>query len=181
VRGGSSAKQVILLNSVFADFAAVVMPQVEMAGATLLLPAIDDTLSLEGDRDALVGVLCNLVMNALELCTEPAALEIWVGALNAQYLQISVRDNGPGIAEDIIERIFDPFFTTRAQGTGLGLAVVDMVVGSHGGQITAANRPCGGAEFLLTLPIATAGAPALAAGDEDAFATQEVHYHEQSA
>jgi two-component system sensor histidine kinase FlrB len=181
VRGGSSTRKVLPLNSVFADFSAVVMPQVEMAGASLSLPVIDDTLWLEADRDALVGVLCNLVMNALELCTEPAHLDIWVGALNPQYLQISVRDNGPGIPDDIIERIFDPFFTTRAQGTGLGLAVVDMVIGSHGGEIAAANRATGGAEFLLTLPIAANYAQAPGMSGEVLHASQEAYYHEQSA
>jgi two-component system sensor histidine kinase FlrB len=76
-----------------------------------------------------------------------------VGALNDRWLQIRVRDNGPGISEEILDRIFDPFFTTRAQGTGLGLAVVAMTVSNHGGEVTARNRAEGGAEFLINLPI----------------------------
>ena len=98
----------------------------------------------------------NLAMNALEAKGAATALEVWVGALNEQWLQLCVRDDGPGIAEDVIDRVFDPFFTTRAQGTGLGLAVVAVTVARCGGEIAVHNRPRGGAEFLITLPIAAA-------------------------
>ena len=94
-------------------------------------------------------------MNAIEASSGPVALDVWVGALNRDCLQIRVRDNGPGIAEEIIERVFDPFFTTRIQGPGLGLAVVAGTVSQHGGDISVQNRATGGAEFLISLPIAT--------------------------
>ena len=64
-----------------------------------------------------------------------------------------VLDEGKGIAPEIIDRIFDPFFTTRTQGTGLGLAVLASTATQHGGSVRAANRPNGGAEFTLELPI----------------------------
>jgi two-component system sensor histidine kinase FlrB len=92
-------------------------------------------------------------MNALEATGGQLALDVWVGALNEDWLQLRISDNGPGIAPDVIERVFDPFFTTRAQGTGLGLAVVAMTVGNHGGEISVQNRAGGGAEFLINLPI----------------------------
>ena len=107
-----------------------------------------------GDVDELVGALCNLVMNALEAANKPVSIDIWVGALSSDYLQIKVRDNGPGIREDILDRLFDPFFTTRALGTGLGLAVVAMTISNHGGEISVGNHPEGGAEFVINLPIA---------------------------
>lgn len=153
VRGGAPVKDVIYLDQVLREFRSTVLPQLTGNGSSVVVPAVDHTLTVMGDKDELVGALSNLAMNALEASSDPVALDLWVGALNDSWLQIRVRDNGPGISEDILDRIFDPFFTTRAQGTGLGLAVVAMTVSSHGGEITARNRPEGGAEFLITLPI----------------------------
>ncbi|MFT4518769.1 MAG: two-component system sensor histidine kinase FlrB [Halioglobus sp.] len=161
VRGGAPVKDVIYLDQVLKDFRSTVMPQLTGKGASVSVPTVDHTLTVMGDQDELVGALSNLAMNALEASSEPLALELWVGALNDEWLQIRVRDNGPGISEDILDRIFDPFFTTRAQGTGLGLAVVAMTVSNHGGEITVHNRAAGGAEFLINLPIGEYAAASL--------------------
>ncbi len=156
VRGGARDRQVIPLNDILNDFNSTVMPQLADRGGRISVPAVDNTLRVLGDRDELVGALCNLAMNALEAAGDGVTMELWVGALSEDWLQIRVRDDGPGISEEVRDRIFDPFFTTRAAGTGLGLAVVAMTVGDHGGEITAHNRPQGGAEFLINLPIAHA-------------------------
>ena len=68
---------------------------------------------------------------------------------------VRVRDTGPGIPDDVIERIFDPFFTTKRElgGTGLGLALSQSIAVSHGGTLVAASPPGGGAEFTLRLPL----------------------------
>ncbi|MDX1732797.1 MAG: ATP-binding protein [Halioglobus sp.] len=158
VRGGTQQRELIHINRVLQDFRSTLLPHLAQSGSTVDIPSVDDTLAVLGDRDELVGALCNLAMNALEAAGEAVALELWVGALDEQRLQIRVRDDGPGISDDICDRIFDPFFTTRAQGTGLGLAVVAMTVGNHGGEISVRNHPRGGAEFLITLPIAVAAA-----------------------
>jgi len=154
VRGESPATDIVYINRVLIDFEATVLPQIEKTESKLIIPTVDDTLSIVGEHDELTGALSNLAMNALEATKGPVKLDIWVGALNNHWLQIRVRDNGPGISEDVIDRVFDPFFTTRAQGTGLGLAVVARTVSNYGGEITVKNRPEGGAEFLINLPIA---------------------------
>ena len=68
-------------------------------------------------------------------------------------ISVEVRDNGPGIAPDDLERIFSPFFTTKPQGTGLGLAIVRKVVDAHDGRIDAVSAPGRGATFKVTLPV----------------------------
>jgi signal transduction histidine kinase len=67
--------------------------------------------------------------------------------------RISVSDNGPGIPSADLPKIFRPFYTTKAQGTGLGLAVVQKIVVQHGGTVEVRNQPQGGAEFILWLPL----------------------------
>ena len=81
-------------------------------------------------------------------------MDVWAGALNRERMLLRVRDNGPGVAQELRERIFDPFFTTRSTGTGLGLAVVARTVNELGGEIRLGDSPQGGAEFILEFPVA---------------------------
>jgi signal transduction histidine kinase len=64
---------------------------------------------------------------------------------------ILVSDNGPGFAEDARERVFHPFFTTKPQGTGLGLALVQKIVVTHNGRVSAGSGP--GGKISVTLPV----------------------------
>jgi signal transduction histidine kinase len=64
----------------------------------------------------------------------------------------TLRDSGPGIAPEHLDRIFDGFFTTKAQGMGIGLAICQSIVAAHGGAVSASNRTGGGAEFRVALP-----------------------------
>jgi two-component system nitrogen regulation sensor histidine kinase GlnL len=66
---------------------------------------------------------------------------------------VEVRDDGPGMSSDDLERIFSPFFTTKPQGTGLGLAIVRKVVDAHEGRIDAVSASGHGATFRVTLPV----------------------------
>jgi two-component system sensor histidine kinase FlrB len=134
-----------------------VVPQLP-ARTRLTITPVDNTLCLYAAVDDLAGALSNLVMNAVEAGGAGVHIDVWAGATSLRWLQLRVRDDGPGIAEEALPRIFDPFFTTRAGGTGLGLAVVAMTVASHGGEIRARNRATGGAEFLIDLPLAEASA-----------------------
>jgi two-component system sensor histidine kinase HupT/HoxJ len=79
----------------------------------------------------------------------------------------TVRDTGTGIADDTLSRIFEPFYTTKevGKGTGLGLAIAYGIVQEHGGQISAANHPEGGAVFTVELPTAPSRAKSGIADD----------------
>ena len=69
-------------------------------------------------------------------------------------LQVVVRDNGPGIPDDIRPHLFEPFVSSKRTGSGLGLALVAKIVGDHGGLIEVDSRP-GRTEFRLNLPVVT--------------------------
>lgn len=152
VRGRSPVMTTLLLRDVLTTLDATVRPTLPEA-TTLSITPVDDTLQLHGCADDLVGALTNLVVNALEIAGDTVRVDIWAGARNRDWLQVRIRDNGPGIDDGDLPRIFDPFFTTRVGGTGLGLAVVAMTIGNHGGQVRARNCIGGGAEFLLDLPL----------------------------
>jgi C4-dicarboxylate-specific signal transduction histidine kinase len=66
---------------------------------------------------------------------------------------LRVSDRGPGIAPDALPHLFEPFFSTREGGLGLGLPLCETLAQGMGGSLTAANRPDGGAEFVLCLPL----------------------------
>ncbi|WP_235282028.1 sensor histidine kinase [Methyloterricola oryzae] len=111
-----------------------------------------------GNQDALLGILHNLINNAVEaFAGQPGTIRLSLEQPGASRLRIVVADDGPGIPEDVRPHIFEPFFTTRAQGTGLGLAIVDCVVRSHGGCVTCQSKAGKGTRFLIDLPVAGAG------------------------
>jgi signal transduction histidine kinase len=78
-----------------------------------------------------------------------------------KWQRVCISDNGPGIPEHDLPKIFLPFYTTKSDGTGLGLAVVQKVALQHGGSIEARNRPGGGADFMLWLPLRQEPSPSV--------------------
>lgn len=112
-----------------------------------------------GDEALLRQALLNLARNGMEAAQAASQMPSVTISGSVEELatrkwqRISVADNGPGIPEGDLPKIFLPFYTTKSQGTGLGLAVVQKVALQHGGSIEARNRPSGGAEFLLWLPL----------------------------
>jgi two-component system sensor histidine kinase HupT/HoxJ len=107
-------------------------------------------------------VFLNMVMNAEQAIAASGRggrIEITTSVLPGRdRIVASVRDTGAGIPPDAFTRIFEPFYTTKdvGKGTGLGLAIVYGIVQEHGGQISAANHPDGGAVFTVELPAAPA-------------------------
>jgi two-component system sensor histidine kinase HydH len=106
---------------------------------------------LDGPR---IGqVLANLLDNACDANAESPEEPVEAAVtVEGDQLVFEVRDRGDGIASDDLEHLFEPFFTRKTRGTGLGLAVARRLVELHGGSITAANHPDGGAVFRVAIP-----------------------------
>ncbi len=153
----------VILDAVEASKAVAAVAQCSIE--TRIEPGLPTVL---GDPLALKQVLENLIGNAAKY---GAREEPWIGvsaARNAwrkgQVVEIRVADRGPGVPKDEQARIFEPFFRGRSafasqiQGTGLGLSLVERIVEAHGGSIHVKSEPMKGAEFILRLPVAPAGA-----------------------
>jgi two-component system nitrogen regulation sensor histidine kinase GlnL len=121
-----------------------------------------------GNRDQLIQVFLNLVKNAAEALERTPKGEIRISTAFRPGIRIAVQgvsqrislpleiiieDNGPGIPSDLLPILFDPFVTTKANGSGLGLALVAKIVGDHGGVIDHDSRP-GRTRFRVLLPVA---------------------------
>jgi two-component system, NtrC family, sensor histidine kinase HupT/HoxJ len=113
-------------------------------------------LRCRGSSGQLQQVAMNLVQNACDATAGQADAQLLVtGQVADGKLELRFLDNGPGIPEANLAQLFEPFFTTKpaGQGTGLGLSISYGIAERHGGHLRAANRPEGGAEFTLTLPV----------------------------
>jgi signal transduction histidine kinase len=110
---------------------------------------------VNGDDVLLRQAFSNLCRNALEACVDAGiAPEIAIdGALEGSALRVTVTDNGPGVDPHVASRMFRPFVTTKARGTGLGLALVQKIIVTHNGRVTAGETSGRGARFTVTLPV----------------------------
>jgi two-component system sensor histidine kinase HupT/HoxJ len=117
---------------------------------------LPEPFEVVGRKGPVHQIIVNLVQNAVDVMAdvEIPRLEI-TGRVEDGAATVEVRDNGPGIADDAMERIFEPFFTTKkiGEGTGLGLYVSYGLAEELGGKLEAGNHPEGGAVFTLRLPL----------------------------
>jgi len=109
--------------------------------------------TLIGHYDPLRRAFANLLRNAAEAMQGSGAIDVTLRG-DARGLVVQIADHGPGISADVQQRVFEPYFTTKADGTGLGLALVRQTVEAHRGTISVSETPGGGATFNLVFAIA---------------------------
>lgn len=150
-RGDMAGEEVVCLSDILAVFAKSSEQSLQQGEVQLV---IDDqsggSARMTGRQDALLGLFSNLLENAIQHEARKIAIQLTV----SREIDICFSDDGQGIPESLQGKIFDPFFTTRSGGTGLGLAVVQNLVLSHGGEIDVSTSPSGGAAFHIRFPLA---------------------------
>ncbi len=147
------------LNTLISEVLAL-YPSQTGAGVEAVL---DDQLPrIEADPVRMRQVLHNLIKNAREALDGSDQGKIIVSTRadkfqGSNWIELRVKDNGPGITRGNVERVFDPYVTAKSKGTGLGLAIVKKIVEEHGGTISVDTEYTGGAAFLIKLPALDTG------------------------
>ncbi|HZP60318.1 MAG TPA: ATP-binding protein [Opitutaceae bacterium] len=167
-RGTEPTKSPLGLHGIVEEAAQV---GIQGSNAELKFAVAEDARLIEADSRQIRQVITNLVRNAAQALGSRAGtievrlenrLRVSGGSappMPADYVCLTVRDNGPGIPADRIGRIFEPFYTTKARGTGLGLAITHNIVKRHGGFVRVKSEIDVGTAFevfLPALPAATA-------------------------
>jgi two-component system, LuxR family, sensor kinase FixL len=156
-RTGSAHLEALEVAPLLQDVVDAERPRAERHRTSLVLDCAQALPRVTADHVQIETVLHNLISNAIDALKQTTEEErmIRVGATqqNAQFIAISVTDNGPGIREDIADQLFRPFATSKPRGMGLGLAISRSIVEAHAGRLAfeAAN---GGCVFRFTLPVA---------------------------
>lgn len=122
------------------------------SGDITIAARLDDGLpQIQADAEQMHQVFLNIVLNAV---TAPGTSKVEVESKrDGGDIAVTVRDNGQGIAPDVISKVFDPFFTTRDSGTGLGLSISHQIVSDHGGRIAIDSEPGRGTEVTVWIPV----------------------------
>jgi signal transduction histidine kinase len=162
MKGSAVSMQAIGLQDVVQDVFSLLRHEATSRRVELSYNLPTGLPAASGDCVQISQVILNLLINAMDavqtlpIDARQVVLEARTG--EAQMIEITVRDSGPGIPEGRLEEIFNPFFTTKAAGLGVGLALSRMIVEAHGGRIWAESAQTGGAVFRFTLPRAGKGA-----------------------
>jgi signal transduction histidine kinase len=145
----------IEVNGVIEDTSALVEHQLGMHQIRLEKSLAEGLLPILGNANQLQQVLLNLILNAQQAMEgKPGVVRLETETLDGGWIEVRVRDTGPGIPKEIQSRLFDPFFTTKpaGKGTGLGLSVSYGIVRDHEGEIRVESEPGEGALFRIRLP-----------------------------
>lgn len=136
-------QRIVILCSAEDNFNSV---KIDMSG-------VSEDLKCYADSNLLGQVLINIMKNAIQaLCGRPdAAIEIKAWKTEDDKTVFTIRDNGPGIPEELMKQIFVPFFTTKEQGSGIGLSVARQIIRAHGGSIRVHSVPDNETRFTIEL------------------------------
>ena len=144
------------LNDTIRDVLALARSEVHRHGVVVETQLAAAVPRIRGDRIQLQQVLLNLIMNAIEAMSDigdgPRVLVVRSDPDAASGVLVTVRDSGPGLDPQQLDRLFDAFYTTKPQGVGLGLAISRRIIEAHGGRLWATANVPHGAVLQFTVP-----------------------------
>ena len=104
------------------------------------------------DRKQWMRAILNVLINGLDACPAGGRVRVFSRCTDT-HAELEVRDDGPGMPPEVLERVFEPYFTTKPTGTGLGLAITRGVVEEHNGTVTISSTPGSGTQVVITVPL----------------------------
>jgi PAS domain S-box-containing protein len=150
--------EAIDLNDAAREVIALASGEVQRNGVTVQTVLSDNLPAVAGDRVQLQQVILNFLLNASEALRSvddrPRHILVRTEREGDERVRLSVRDSGPGVAPDEVERLFDAFYTTKAGGMGIGLSVSRTIIESHHGEVRVSANDGPGATFAFSLAAA---------------------------
>src|SRR5580704_12256417 len=145
------------INQTIREVVALTQTEMQRNGVTLQSRLANDLPLVPADRVQLQQIMINLIINAIEAMAGTGdgsrELEIVSRIDDANDVVVEVRDTGPGLDPEKLDRLFQSFYTTKPDGIGMGLAISRSIAEAHGGRLSAATNNPRGAVFRLTLPV----------------------------
>ena len=151
-RSGYGGEEVVELDDLLSALREAVTAACVERGTELRLVNHCPGARIKGNPRTLLSALLNLANNALQAMGQGGELRLLGREGVSGTLELAIVDTGPGIDAETQKRLFKPFFTTRANGTGLGLAVVQAVAQANGGSVRVESTPGEGSQFIVQLP-----------------------------
>jgi PAS domain S-box-containing protein len=156
VRKEPTRKDSLEINEAISEVIGLTRGEVAKNGVQVRTQLAEGLPVIQGSRVQIQQVVLNLIINAVEamgqMSNDRRELQIST-EVEADRVIVAVRDTGPGLAEDAIERAFEAFYTTKSTGLGMGLSICRSIVEDHGGRLWATANVPKGAAFQFTVPI----------------------------
>ena len=148
------SRKKIHVSTMLIELKELYEPQFMKRGIAFELAPGPDKYLILADPAQVNQVLINLVKNAMEALEQVPNPRLEIGVKRIlDLISIEVKDNGPGIPADLLEKIFVPFFSTKSDGSGIGLSLSRQIIRNHGGQITIESAAKSGTIFRIALPV----------------------------
>jgi signal transduction histidine kinase len=146
--------QPVEMTRVVGRVCELLRPEAAARGIEIVMNLPETLPLMTADSAQLTQALLNLVINAIQAVERNGCVKVSAGTdEQGEVLFIKIHDTGPGVPADKLSSIFEPFFTTKAEGSGLGLWIVQQIVTAHGGEVGVSTAPNGGAVFAVHLPL----------------------------
>ncbi|MBB5402569.1 trifunctional serine/threonine-protein kinase/ATP-binding protein/sensor histidine kinase [Paraburkholderia youngii] len=157
VKKAPTCNEILQLNEAIREVMALTSKEANGSDVSVRMRLAEDLPFIKGDRVQLQQVMLNLVINAIEAMSVvndgPREVTVSTAMHEPGAVLVTVRDTGPGVAPEHIERLFEPFYTTKAGGMGMGLSICRSIIDAHGGRLWASANGPRGASFEFTVPV----------------------------
>jgi len=139
------------IDTILGECLRLMKKDAETRGINLVSELRAGDVPLMLDTAKMSRAILNVLINALEACPEGGRVRLF-SRTSGDSCEVEIRDDGPGMSDEVLDRIFDPYYTTKAMGTGLGLSITRGIIEEHRGSITISSSPGAGSQALITLP-----------------------------
>jgi PAS domain S-box-containing protein len=150
-------REPLSINDILSEVVSLFHSEAVLRNVNINMEFTESLPTVLADKIQLEQVVLNLMMNATEAMDQeaPESRKIFLKTRRADHgtVQVAVRDWGPGIEEEKLDRVFQPFFTTKGAGLGMGLSISRSIIEAHGGRLWAENNRDKGATFFFEIPV----------------------------